>query len=119
MAEVIETATGIDVNTAMHEINMMTTAQGFAQAMADAYYLQPIGSLLPLILLAIVVIAVYGKTQNIPATVVATTLTFVVMYPWASSVMGATAQYLQPIFGLLILASAYVVWRWVMYGTSG
>lgn len=99
-----------DFNTAIAELNAMRDFPSFIQTVSDAYAYS-IGPLFPLIVLALVAIATYGKTQNIGTTVVAITIGYVLMYPYIADQLGI---YLQIVFGLVVLAGAYVVWAWLM-----
>lgn len=104
-------AVSYDFNTAISEISSIRDFPSFISTVNDAFYYPVVGPLFPLFLLAILAIAVYGKTQNISATVVAVSLAYVMMYPYISDQL---APYLQVVFGMLAFAGAYILWRWIM-----
>jgi len=108
-------AEAYDLNTAMGELNSIRDFPSLVSVVNDAYYYSGV-PLFPLALLAIVALAVYGKTQNLSATVVAVSLAYVMMYPYIADQLSI---YMQIVFGLVVLAAAYVAWRWLMRGTTG
>jgi len=108
-------AEAYDMSTAVAELNSLRDFPSFVSVVNDAYYYGGV-PILPLAVLAIIAVAVYGKTQNIGATVVAVSLAYVMMYPYLGSQLSV---YMQIIFGLVVLAGAYVAWRWLMRSTTG
>ena len=106
-------ATTPDINTAAQELQQgFTSLNGFGHMIADAYALPGAPYVAPLLLLAILVVATYVKTQNTAVTVAVSTL-FIALWSEIFSTTGGM-RFVQILMGLFVLGATYLVVRVVM-----
>ena len=84
----------------------LTSFPDFVQFLNTAYSVPGLEVLFPLIVLSLLGIAIFNKTQNIGVTVAGVSIAYLMI---AQYVPGLAALFI-PVAGLLVLASAFVLW---------
>ncbi len=104
-----------EINTDVAIQKLQSSASGlsdFFNNLSDAYALPGFPVVFPLFLLLLVGVGLYFKTKNLGVTIYGLTITSILLTSYFTGVH----QYLMPITGALVIASAYLIWRGVTGG---